>query len=239
MQRTRSFPVTCLILLLSVGLPTLAGHRSRQPDRSFQVRLGGFFLDGDGPFWADNESIFTLDASDFDNTTVGLTYSHGFNRFFELDVNADFTNETVVSEYRDFVDGSGFPILHDSTLRTTPMTVGMRFLPLGRAGAGKSKPVFFLGAGGGVNFWTYEEFGDFIDFSDPANPIILGDFRETGEAFVSYGVIGLELPLSPSFNLGFEARHFSSDDELKGDFAGLGKLDMGGWAGSVSANWRF
>ena len=231
--------VVCLAVLLTLGLPALAGHRTRQLDRSFQVRLGGFFLDGDNDFWADNESVFTLDASDFDDVLFGLTYSHGFNRFLELDVNADFTDETVLSEYRNFVDGSGFPILHDSTLQTTPLTVGVRFLPLGRAKRGKSKPVFFLGAGGGVNFWRYEEFGDFIDFDDPANPIILGDFSEHGEAFVAYGVFGLELPLAPAFNLGFEARYFSSDDDLKGDFAGLGTLDMSGWAASVSANWRF
>ena len=239
MKHTRISFVICLALLLTLGLPALAGHRTRQPDRSFQVRMGGFFLDGDGDFWADNESVFTLDASDFDDFLFGLTYSHGFNRFFELDLNADFTDETVVAEYRDFVDGSGFPILHDSTLKTAPMTIGARFLPFGRATRGTSKPVLFVGGGAGVNFWRYEEFGDFIDFDDPANPLVLGDFSESGEAFVTYGVAGLELPLSPAFNLGFEARYFSSDDELKGDFAGLGKLDMSGWAASVSANWRF
>lgn len=239
MKRKHISFFTCLVLMLGLGLPALAGHRTRQPDRSFQVRMGGFFLDGDGDFWADNESVFTLDASDFDDFLFGVTYSHGFNRFFELDVNADFTDETIVTEYRDFVDGSGFPILHDSTLNTSPLTIGARFLPFGRAQRGKSKPVLFVGAGAGVNFWRYDEFGDFIDFDDPANPIILGDFTERGEAFVTYGVAGLELPLAPAFNLGFEARYFSSDDELKGDFAGLGKLDMSGWAGSISANWRF
>ncbi len=239
MKHKRFSFVICLVVLLTLGLPLLAGQRTRQPDRSFQLRLGGFFPDGDSDFWADNESVFTLDASDFDDILFGLTYSHSFNRFFELDVNADFTDETVVSEYRNFVDGSGFPILHDSTLKTSPVTVGVRFMPFGRAKQGRSKPVFFLGAGGGVNFWSYGEIGDFIDFNDPANPIIFGEFKERGEAFVGYGVFGLELPLAPGFNLGFEARFFSSDDEFKGDFAGLGTLDMSGLAASVSANWRF
>ncbi|NIM64266.1 MAG: hypothetical protein GTO30_22210 [Acidobacteria bacterium] len=238
-MRNKLFFPACLILLFGVSLPALAGHRTRPLDRSFQVRLGGFFLEGDGDFWADNESVFTLDASDYDDFILGLTYSHGFNRFLELDINADFTDETVVSEYRNFVDGSGFPILHDSTLQTSPITAGVRFLPFGRAQLGSRKPVLFVGAGAGVNFWTYEEFGDFIDFSDPANPIVVGDFRERGEAFVSYAVGGIELPLSPAFNLGFEARYFSSDDRLKGDFAGLGTLDMSGWAASISAGWRF
>ena len=239
MKHKRFFFMVCLALLPALGLPALAGHRTRQPDRSFQVRLGGFFLDGDGDFWANSESVFTLDESDFDGASFGMTYSHGFNRFLELDLNADFTDETSVSDYRDFVDGSGFPIFHDSTLKTSPLTVGVRFLPLGRGQAGRTKPVLFLGAGAGVNFWQYEEFGDFIDFADPANPIILGDFRERGAAYVTYGVCGLEIPLAPAFNLGVEARYFSSDDELNDDFSGLGTLDMSGWKASVSANWRF
>lgn len=239
MKHKRFSFVICLAVLLTLGLPLLAGQRTRQPERSFQLRLGGFFPDGDSDFWADTESVFTLDASDFDDILFGLTYSHSFNRFFELDVNADFTDATVVSEYQNFVDGSGFPILHDSTLKTSLVTIGIRFLPFGRARRGGSKPVLFLGAGGGVNFWSYGEIGDFIDFDDPANPIVFGEFKERGEAFVMYGVCGLELPLAPGFNLGFEARYFSSDDELKDDFAGLGTLDMSGWAASVSANWRF
>jgi len=236
MKRKRFSFVVCLAVLLTLGLPLLAGQLTREPDRSFQLRLGGFFLDGDGDFWADNESVFTLDTSDFNDIVFGLTYSHSFNRYFELDVNADFTDETVVSEYQNFVDASGFPILHDSTLKTSPVTVGVRFLPFGRAGR---KPVLFLGAGGGVNFWSYGEIGEFIDFSDPANPIVFGEFKERDEAFVAYGVGGLELPLAPGFNIGFEARYFSSDDKLNGDFAGLGTLDMSGWTASVSANWRF
>lgn len=239
MNRKRFAFMVCLVLLLTLGLPALAGHRPRPLERSFQVRMGWFFLDGDGDFWADNENVFTLDASDFDGFLFGVTYSHGFNRFLELDVNADFTDETVTSEYRNFVDGSGFPILHTSTLQTWPLTAGVRLLPFGRAKPGTSKPVLFVGAGAGVNFWSYEEFGDFIDFADPANPIILGDFREHGEAFVAYCVFGLELPVTPAFNLGIEARYFSSDDQLQRDFAGLGTLDMSGWATSVSANWRF
>ena len=237
MKRTRSSLVVCLALLI-FGLPALAGHRSRQADRSVQFRLGGLFVDGESDFWDDNQSVFTLEASDFDGTMFGMTYSHAFNRFFDLDFNADFYGESVVSEYRDFVDGSGFPILHDSKLQMTPMTVGVRLLPFGRSN-GESKPVFFLGAGVGVNFWTYEEVGDFIDFSDPLNEIIFGEFVERGEAFVKYGAAGLELPLAEGFNLGFEARYFRSDDEFKDDFGGLGELDMSGVAASVSVNWRF
>jgi hypothetical protein len=231
--------VVCAALLMVFGLPALAQPRPPQLDRSVQFRFGGFFLAGDGDFWADNESVFTIEASDFDGLLFGATYSHGFNRYLELDLNADYTGGSTVSEYRNFVSGSGFPILHESRLQMWPLTAGVRLVPFGRAKPGARKPVLFVGAGAGVNFWSYEEFGDFIDFSDPTNPIILGDFREDGEAFVAYGLFGIEFPLAPAFNVGIEARYFSSDDKLSGDFAGLGTLDMSGWSASVSGNWRF
>ncbi len=235
MKRTRSALVACCALLAMFGLPTQAGSS----ERSFQARLGGFLFEGESDFWDENASVFALEASDFDDTTLGLTYSVPFNRFFEVDLNADLFDETVVSEYRDFTDASGFAILHDSTLQMVPLTLGVRFVPFGRGKHGGKRPVLYVGAGAGVNFWRYEEFGDFIDFNDPANPIIFGEFKERGEAFVGYGVCGLELPLAPGFNLGFEARYFSSYDEFKDDFAVLGTLDISGLAASVSASWRF
>jgi hypothetical protein len=235
MKRLRSALATCCVLLTTFGVPAIAGS----PDRSFEARFGGFFLEGDGDFWADNESVFTLDASDFDDATIGLTYSVSFNRFFDMDINADLFDETIVSEYRDFTDDSGFPIFHDSTLSIVPVTLGLRFLPFGHGRHGERRPTLFLGAGAGVNFWRYEEFGDFIDFNDPANPLVFGDFSESGQAFVSYVAAGLQLPVSHNFSLGFEARRFMSDDELKGDFAGLGTLDMNGTSASISGHWRF
>lgn len=230
MKRTRSALVACCTLLALFGLPTQAGSF----ERSFQARLGGFLLEGESDFWDDNASVFTLEASDFDDTMLGLTYSVPFNRFFEVDLNADLFDETVVSEYR----ASGFPILHDSTLQMVPVTLGVRFVPFGRGKHGGKRPVLFVGAGAGVNFWRYEEFGDFIDFSDSANPIF-GDFRESGEAFVSYAAAGLELPISDNFAVGVEARYFDSDDDFKGDFAGLGTLDMTGVSASITGRWRF
>jgi len=238
MKHTRWTTVVCA-LLLTFSLPALAGGRRQADDQSLQVRLGAFFVEGESDFWDDNASVFTLEPSDFDDMMLGLTYSHSFNRFFELDLNTDFFDRTVVSEYNDFVDGLGFPILHDSSLELVPVTVGVRFLPFGRAQAGKRKPVLFIGAGGGVNFWHYEEIGDFIDFADPNSPIVFGVFSERGEAFVGYATAGLELPVSRGFNVGFEARWFDSDDDLSGDFAGLGEIDLSGFSASVSANWRF
>ena len=238
MRHTRWTTLVCAIFL-TVSLPALAGGRRLANDQSVQARLGAFFVEGESDFWDDNVDIFTLEPSDFDDVTFGMTYSHSFNRFFELDLNTDFFDQAVVSEYNDFVDGSGFPILHDSSLEMIPVTVGVRFLPFGRAKAGKKKPVFFVGAGGGVNFWQYEEVGDFIDFADPGNPIVFGVFSESGEAFVGYATAGLELPITHGMNIGFETRWFNSDDKLGGDFAGLGEIDLSGFSASVSANWRF
>ena len=123
MQRCLPFAIALMFLTATF---VEAGHKRRHRDSStsFQVRLGGFFPEGESNFWADNESIFTLNASDFDDGAIGATFSRAYGNHLEMDFNIDHYNGTTVSEYRNFVDAAGFPILHD-----TERLVG--FLPRG------------------------------------------------------------------------------------------------------------
>ena len=241
MKRIRVAGALLLSLFIFSSVVTEAGSKRRHHDggSSFQLRWGGFFPEAKSDFWQDNEALFTLNSSDFDETTVGLTFSKSINNHFEIDLNVDFYDDTVFSDYRDYVDGGGFPIVHESTLDTAPVTVGVRFLPFGRYGRDGSRPVFFVGAGAGVDFWRYREAGDFIDFNDPGQPIVFDVFRDRGATFVGYGTAGIEMPVGQRFNLGLEARYFSAEADLQDDFAGLGTIDLSGFGAYVSGNWRF
>jgi hypothetical protein len=125
-----------------------------------------------------------------------------------------------------------------------PLTVDLRLIPAGRyrsAASGRHtlKPVFYVGGGFGVNFWEYSEVGEFIDFSDPDLPILGATFRDNGTAFVTSATTGLELPVSPRFQVTFEGRYSWSRAELAGDFGGLGEIDLGGLGLYVGASFRF
>jgi len=231
------------VLLVAPGVVDAAGRRP--PRNAFQLRFGGFFPSGGGPLWTDVQDRFTLDAGDMDGEVFGVSYVSSLSNTWEVGVNADFYQETVLSAEEDFVDEDGFAIYHDTELDETPVSVDVRFLPGGRyrerpGGVRVLKPVVYLGASAGINFWEYDEIGDFVDDSDPNDPFVFSDhYSEEGEAF-QYGVLaGVELPVQPSFHILFEGRYTWADDSLDGDLAFLDSIELGGASAFFGMSFRF
>jgi hypothetical protein len=235
-----------IILGTTVGLALMLGMAPALAygpgDVALQFRLGGFFPDGDSEFWDDAEATFTQDVGDFDDTIFGITVVRSFNNTLELGLNIDFYEGESTSAVAGFVDQDGFSILHDARLEMVPVMADLRVIPGGRfrqrpGGRQVLKPVFYLGGGIGVNYWEYEEVGDFVDFTD--NSIFFDHFRDDGLAFAAHALAGFELPLGPTWSLMFEGRYMWSDDEPGGDFEGLGDLDLSGPSATVGMAIRF
>jgi hypothetical protein len=244
--------IAAATLLLPALAPPVTAHpprppRSPQPPESgFQIRFGAFMPSGDSDFWEDTEDVFTLDVSDFDDFMLGLTYVRPVSNEVEIGLNVDFYEETVRSEYRGFVDEDGFAILHDTELSLIPLTADVRFIPGGRyrirpGGRKIVKPVFYLGAGVGLTFWEYEEYGDFLDFTFDPPEIFLDRFVDDGVAFEAHVLAGVEIPVSRMTNLLLETRYSASEDDLGGDFGGLPgtDLDLGGSSIYGGLSFRF
>jgi hypothetical protein len=173
---------------------------------------------------------------------------HALSNNVEIGGNIDFYEETVLSAYRDYEDILGFPIYHDTQLDMVPITVDLRLIPGGRyrmrpGGRRVVKPVFYVGAGAGMNLWEYEEVGDFVVFDALGNPvdIVFDAFQDDGVAYEIHALAGAEIPLSPSASLLFEGRHSWSDDTLGEDFADLIQrdLDLGGYSFFGGFGFRF
>jgi hypothetical protein len=122
--------------------------------------------------------------------------------------------------------------------------VDFRLLPTGRyrngsRGRSAFQPVFYLGLGGGLNFWKYEEVGEFIDFASPDLEIFPARFVDDGVTWEAHVMGGLELPLNRGFNLLLEGRYSWSEATLGGDLSGLGDLQLGGAAIYLGGAFRF
>ena len=235
--------IICLIAMATLPLaaarPADAQSRGSPrhiPSHAFQLRLGYFVPQGGGEFWEDVDQRFEIDSSRFNGGTWGLSFVGGVSRYVEVGINADWYERTVTSEDPVFIDVDGFPIVHDTTFRQVPVGVDLRIVPTGRK---PGRPVFYLGAGGGVAFWEYEEIGDFVDEVDPALPVYFETFRDSGQSLEGRLLAGLEFPLSPAFNMTFEGRYTFGETELEGDFAGLGTIDRGGLWFFAGASFRF
>jgi len=239
--------LACWFLAAAVAGAASTGPAAAQggDDGALQFRVGAFFPSGGGEFFDENERIFTFDPSDLDGGAVGFTYLQPLSRRLELGWNLDYSEGSDTTAYRgDLMDEEGFPILHDTRLRRFPVSVDLRFLPGGRVAVRGShgqyaarRPVPYLGAGLGANFWRYEEVGDFVDFG--SDETFTDRFVDEGVAAETHVMAGLELPMGPTWSLTFEGRYSWSDDELSDDFEGLGEIVMDGGSAFVGATLRF
>lgn len=232
-----------ILLVVAAALPAQA-----QPESSIRFRLGGFFPEGDSDFWRVNEAVFTLDHSDFNDPMIGGSFVTGLTNHAEIGFNIDFYDSTVRSAERDFVDQDGFLILHDTTLRMAPLTVDIRFLPGGRYAVRGARgqrfvrrPVPFLGVGAGLNFWRYEEFGDFVDASvDP--PVVFFDrLTDDGAEPEAHVLAGIEFPAGPAWSFTLEGRYTWCEVTPEGPFSDLdlGKLDLSGLSLFAGGSFQF
>ncbi|MEZ5331707.1 MAG: outer membrane beta-barrel protein [Thermoanaerobaculia bacterium] len=210
-----------------VGPATAAQNVSYHPYRGLneiRVRGGLFAPDGDSRYWEEKEFDFFTTADDFEDFLLGVDYRRRLGPRTALVFSGTAYSAEESTSYRDFVDENGGDIFHDTTLDIASGTVGVHFIL-----TGADAPVQpYIGAGVGFWAWSLEESGDFIDFSQ-FNPEIFTDtFTDDGAAFGWYYLFGVDVPLGDQFSLLLEARWDRVDDELAGDFRGLGDLDLSG-----------
>lgn len=233
MRRTTLFLALAAALILATFAEAQPAY-DRGSDNAIRFRIGLFTPDGDSAYWDDNFDVFTGEADDFQEASLGIDFLYGLGPGGIL-LSGDFYEGEEDQAYRDFVDDQGFDILHRTRVSINSVTAGY-LLQFARG----SRLVPYVGAGGGVYFWELEEEGDFIDFF-PADPEIFnGSFQDEGEAFGWYWLAGLELRLGPQWGAFVEARGQDVDDELGGeDFEDFGTIDLSGLNVSGGVSFTF
>ncbi|MGH9465189.1 MAG: hypothetical protein ACRD0X_06045 [Thermoanaerobaculia bacterium] len=211
------------------------GYRAYTAPNELRFRLGLFEPSGESAYWQDKQIDFTGEPEDFEDLIVGGEYLRRLGGRASLVAGASAYSTESSQFYRAFVDENGLDIVHDTLLEIASLTLGVR-----ASLTGSEAPLQpWVGAGGGLYFWNLEESGDFIAFTDPEPFIFSATFVDDGAAFGWYYGAGLDVPLGSAVVLFAEARWHEAEDELSGDFEGLGDLDLSGreFAGGIS--WRF
>jgi len=224
----------CLLLGAAPGLAAMHSPYNRYSSDEFRLRLGLFTPDGDSEYWHGAESDFTGDASDLQDVVFGGDWIHQVTPFMGLMVSGDFYQGQSDMSYRNFTDTHGHEIVHTTTLEVAPFTAGLVFRL-----APEGLPVHpYVGVGGGLYWWHLDEEGDFVDFTG-RNDIFTDAFHDDGAVFGYYALAGLDIPISSNFSVFGEARWDRAKDDLNGDFATLGKIDVGGSKYMGGVSWHF
>jgi opacity protein-like surface antigen len=229
------------LLIITLAAPASANQASRSShghwgeEQALRIDLGLFEPRGESTYWDEKAIDFTGDPEDFEDISVAIQYVRFLGPRLGLMVGGSFFDGGEDQEYLFFEDELGFPIRHRTDLEISSLTLGL-LLHLARRDA---TIVPYVGIGGGIYFWRLTEVGDFIDFSTPRLDIFYDFFEDEGETLGYYYQAGLEVPVARNWSVYGEARWQRADDDLGGDFEGLGELDLSGRTITAGISWSF
>lgn len=174
----------------------------------------------------------TLEKSNFNAASLGVEV--GVNLTPRLDVVAglDLNRSKTPSEYRRFIDNRGLPIEQTTELSQVNFTgsVKLAILPKGRQISRLAwiprTMVPYVGAGGGVGRYRFEQVGDFVDFQD--NDIFADVFTSKGWAPTAHAFGGLDIQVFSRMLMSVEGRYAWSQAALGRDFIDFDPIDLGG-----------
>jgi len=201
--------------------------------QSMNFKLGMFVPQMRSDLWEINLENLAFSKSDMMNAYYGVEYETYLNRYSSFSLEIGSYNRTVYSQYRDYTYQNGSPIFQNISLRLTPIEANFKVYPLGH-----HYRVFpFFGVGAGVFAWTFQQWGDFINFVDDS---ISEGFAETRTFSIGFnGRFGLVFRFHPRVALALEGKYQYLRGRLSGYFEDFDLLDLGGFTASISVNIYF
>jgi len=237
-------------LALLAALPATAlaqdsgnGFLFGTPTGSATFRGGWSAPRAGGDLFAFTTQNLTLSRGDFSSPDVGIDLSFHVFRRTEIVFSGDYSGMSKKSEFRKFIDNNDQPIEQTTSFRRIPLTVSVKqYLTSTGRSIGKfawipSKAAVYIGAGGGAQFYRYQQEGDFIDF-DTMN-VFHDAFKSDGWAPTAHVLAGFDYTLSPRWAITTEGRYMWSHADLSDDFSGFRPLDLSGFATNVGLTVRF
>jgi hypothetical protein len=245
-----------LVLLFAASVATLplggqsAPRSAREPDYVLGVPKGRFAirLGADQPLqssdiWSFSREQYTLGRGDLRAIPIALELGFPAGRRFEFVLGAATSRGSADTEYRDLIGTDDLPIRQATSLRRTPLLLGVRHdlvapgRPIGTVAWLPARVVPWVGAGGGALFWSFRQSGEFVEAG--GIDIFEATFTDGGLTPTAYAAAGLDIALQGRTSLVFDARYSWARARLGGDFLGFDRIDLAGVALSAGLGIRF
>lgn len=243
---SRSVALLLVALLPAAALAQDAGKGFLfgSPAGSVTLRGGWDVARAGGDLFSFTTSQLTLNRSDFSSPNFGGDIAvHLFGRT-SLVLSGDVMEMNKKSEFRNFIDNNDAPIEQTTTFRRVPLSVSVKqYLTAPGRAIGKfawipSRAAFYVGAGGGAQYYSFAQDGDFIDFDNNMN-VFHDTFKSDGWAPSVHALAGFDYTLSPRWAITTEGRYTWSHADLSNDFSGFRPLDLSGLMTNVGLTVRF
>jgi hypothetical protein len=185
----------------------------------------------------------TLEKSSFNTGSFALEFAANLTPRVDLVAGVDLNRTRKPSQYRDFIDNRGQEIEQTTTLNQVNFTGSLKFalLPKGRNISRLAwiprTVVPYVGAGGGIGSYKFEQFGDFVDFQD--NRVFADLFQSNGWAPIAHVFGGTDIQVLSRMLVSFEGRYSWSRAGLDQDFVDFDPIDLGGLKFGVGLHFIF
>lgn len=220
------------------------GFLFRTPRGSLAVRAGYDRAFAGSDLFSFVTSEMTLKKSDFGGFAIAGDLSAWLRPNLDLVLGVAWSGSRHGSEYRNWIDNNDLPITQTTSLERAPLTMSVRYFarPRGRAAGnfawvpGGLAP--FVGAGVGVMWSRFHQYGDFIDTAAASVPVFRDDFASKSWTFTAHAFAGFEMNVGTRTFVTTEARYTWAKAALGSDFEGYGRMDLSGLAMTVGFGMR-
>lgn len=225
---------------LSLALVSVLAFAPADPASagSLELRVGGFVPRANtgrvNDLFTDDSTLYTVEPRDWRDFVGGVQVNFTLVRNVELGVGVDGYTQTLHTEYREYERSDGRPIRQTLKLDIVPVSAELRLGPTGRF----TRVAPFLALGGDLFYWKYEEFGDFVRFSDPRLPVIEDSFLAEGVSPGFHVSGGVRFAVTDDIGVLGQARYQWGGADMGDDFRG-NRLDLTGASYSLGVSIRF
>ncbi len=212
----------------------------QRPYGSIGVRSGWIFARAGSDLFDFVEDQLTVDKGDFNAPAMAVDVAFAVTPRIEAVAGFEFSRASMGSEYRAYVDNNGLPINQQTELREINLSGSVRFplLPRGREVSRfawvPERIAPYVGGGGGVLWYQFEQSGDFVDFVDLS--VFTDVFRSTGWTPSAHVFGGADIQLYKRLYFSIEGRYLWAAGELGADFIDFDPIDLAGFrlAGGIN-----
>jgi hypothetical protein len=245
-RRARYAPALAAALFLAAPVHAQSGGDGflfKPPSGTVAFRIGFDHARAGSDLFDFTTDQLTVDRGDFSGATIAGDVSIRLSRRADVLISIAHSRARNRSEFRHWLDNAGLPIEQTTTFRRVPLTGSIRMY---LAQPGRSIGHFawvparfspYVGAGGGVMWYSFAQTGDFIDFV--TTRVFPDSFDSSGWAPTVHGIGGVDISLHPRFALTTEARYEWGSAELSSDFAGFDRIDLSGFTLTTGISVRY
>ena len=239
-------------ILLAASLALVPGARAqatgngflfRRPNGSLRVWAGYDRALANSPIFSFITDTFTLTKSSFGALAVGGDIAFRVAPRIEVMVSGGWAGSQSASEYRHWEDNNNQPIRQTTSLERVPLTVSLKWYldspgrSIGHFAWVPARVTPFVGVGGGMMWYRFHWYGDFIDFADSS--VVSDDFKSDYWTGTVHAFAGLDVALGANYILTGRAQYTWAKSHLGSDFSGPNSVDLSGLSMTVGVGYRF